>query len=89
MMEKSGNFQNTRGELLKINAADLLQKNNLKSITQHSGEIILVTDDIIKSSRIWIILSQMGIQNVYILTDNLEENLKYEFRPDSSVRPEF
>lgn len=79
-----------RGEILWIPADSLLIKENRKKILSYDGIILLVSADPSVSARVWMILSQMGRKDVFIVSDDEEpEVLKYEFRPDTLTRPEF
>jgi hypothetical protein len=61
-----------------------LNKNNFSLIGKHNGPVLLYSADPGLSARIWMLLSQMGRRNIYILTDSTDnEILKYKFRPDS------
>jgi hypothetical protein len=52
---------------IKIPADSILSKPYIKLIFKHDGNIVLKSDDQYKSAGIWMVLSQMGIKNVYIL----------------------
>lgn len=80
--------KSAQGEILIIPPADLLDKANLKKILNHKGIILLESEDPALSARIWMILSQMGRDNLFIVSDDEPEVLKYKFRPDSLIRPE-
>jgi hypothetical protein len=59
-------------------------------IKNHTGPVILMSEDLAVSSRIWMFLSQMGFEKLYVLSQDPEpEALKHEFRPDTTARPEF
>ena len=74
---------------LSIPADSVLSKNNLKMIRRHDGPVLLISSEIALSARIWMLLSQMGCKNLFIITnDTSNEVLKYKFRPDTMVRPE-
>ena len=74
---------------LNIPPDSILSKIYHKAIRNHSGPVFLKSTEIDVSSRIWMILSQMGKGSVYILaSDTDNEVLKYKFRPDTSVGPE-
>ena len=74
---------------ISIPADSVLTGKYLKTIKNFSGAIILRSDNITLSSKVWMILSQMGISNLYILVrDNEAEVLKYKFRPDTMTGPE-
>lgn len=74
---------------LFIAADSILSKNNLSIIRKHDGPVLLASSETAVSARIWMVLSQMGYKNIYILTNDADsEVLKYKFRPDTLVRPE-
>ncbi|MCU0377262.1 MAG: hypothetical protein MUC78_03295 [Bacteroidales bacterium] len=52
---------------LIINPASILEKGNLSLIRKNKGPVILSSDDSSVSARVWMVLSQMGMDNVYIL----------------------
>lgn len=63
----------------------LLERSSLKIIRHHKGPVILYSQDPGTSAKAWMLLSEMGYGNLFILagdTDN--EALKYEFRPDTA-----
>lgn len=67
----------------------ILNKNNIRMLRKHTGPVLLNSAETAVSVRIWMILSQMGFKNIYVLTEDPEpESLKYEFRPDTTARPE-
>ncbi|HAM10500.1 MAG: hypothetical protein A2X05_05325 [Bacteroidetes bacterium GWE2_41_25] len=78
------------GVVIKIIPPDsILYKENIRLIRKHDGPVILCSAENDLAIRIWMLLSQMGIENLYILSDDSEpEVLKYEFRPDTTVKPE-
>ncbi|MGC1392412.1 MAG: hypothetical protein WA816_15355 [Bacteroidales bacterium] len=62
----------------------ILSKNYVNMIRKHNGPVLLFSSDPGLSARIWMILSQMGYRNIYILSDSPEnEVFKYKFRPDT------
>lgn len=82
-------FKNLPGQILKIPADSVLGKRNLKKIFSHKGPLLVVSTDNAVSARIWMILSQMGRKDIFILTDDEEnEVLKHKFRSDTLTRPE-
>ena len=54
---------------VKLTAApgDLLSGENLRKIRKNKGPVVLCSEDISVSSRVWMVLSQTGIRNLYIL----------------------
>jgi rhodanese-related sulfurtransferase len=86
--EGSGINEMTRNAL-HIPADSLFSKNNLNAIRKHDGPVLLFSSETAVSARIWMLLSQMGYKNVFILTNVIDnEVFKHKFRPDTSVRPE-
>jgi hypothetical protein len=86
--DKSIQFEKA-DNILTVTPDSILKKEIINRIRKHKGSIAISSPDISISSGIWMILSQMGIDNLYILTsDDSAEELKYKFRPDSTVRPE-
>jgi len=75
--------------VLNIPADSVLCKNYFSVIRKHDDPILLLSSDPAVSARIWMVLSQMGISNIYILTNESDnEVLKYKFRPDTVAKPE-
>jgi len=67
----------------------LLSRKYLKTIRDHKGPVIISSSDPALSARLWMVISQTGCRNLYILTSsNDNEVFKNEFRPDTLVRPE-
>ena len=72
-----------------ITPDSILNKKNIKLLLNHDGPVIISSSKNSVSARIWMLLSQMGVDNLYILTEDTEsEVLKYKFRPDTLVQPE-
>ena len=72
------------GEILSTPPASLIDQVNLKKLRLHRGNIILVAADPALSARMWMLLSQLGYQKIYILTnDRHSESFNYKFRPVS------
>lgn len=86
--EKAGEFQIEGAENLIVVPASILDKPNLNIIKKHDGPVLLASGDQAVSAGIWMILSQMGIKNIFILSTNNDEAVKNEFRPDTLTRPE-
>jgi hypothetical protein len=73
-------------DTLIISAGQLLKKENLKVIRGHHGPVILVSADHSISAKAWMVLSEMGYHDLFILTEkDSSEVLKYKFRPDTSA----
>jgi len=72
------------GDLKNISADSILSKKHLSTIMDHDGPVLLLSADPGLSARIWMVLSQMGRKNIYILTSTTDnEVLKYKFQPES------
>lgn len=79
-----GRIREITGDVQNISADSILSKRHVNSIMKHNGQVLLFSSDPGLTARIWMILSQMGCRNIYILTTNPDnEILKYKFRPDS------
>jgi len=78
-----------KAEVLKISPEAVLEKPIIKKLSGYNGKIVLVSSDASVSARMWMFLSQMGIENLFILTTDREnESFKNKFRPDTLTRPE-
>ena len=76
-------------DTIHISASTILNKDNLKKIHNHNGPVLLFSNEPEVSIRIWMLLSQLGYKNLYVLaTESDNEVLKYKFHPDSIIRSE-
>jgi len=74
---------------MAIPADSVLTKGMMKKLSRNNGAIVLWSGDPAISARIWMILSQTGIRELYILNpDSLNESLKEKFRADTTISPE-
>jgi hypothetical protein len=74
---------------LKVNPDSILEKKNIRRIIKNRGPVILVSSENTISARIWMLLSQKGIKNIFILSEEKDfEVLKNKFRPDTLSVPE-
>ena len=72
------------GDVHNIPADSVLTKNYVTMIMKHDGPVLLFSLDPGLSAKIWMILSQLGCRNIYILTNSSDnEVFKYKFRPDT------
>jgi len=55
---------------MKMNPESILEKSNLSLIRKNKGPVVLYSADNSVPARIWMILSEMGIKNIYILQDD-------------------
>jgi hypothetical protein len=71
---------------ISIQTDSILTKKYLKIIKGNDGPVVLFSSDPALSARIWIILANMGIKNLFILNDSTDgETMKYKFQPDISA----
>jgi 3-mercaptopyruvate sulfurtransferase SseA len=54
-------------KILKLDPESILEKTNLSLIRKNKGPVILFSDDNSVSARVWMVLSEMGIKNIFIL----------------------
>jgi hypothetical protein len=72
------------GDQRNIPADSILNKNIIKSILNHTGPVLIYSSQPSLSARIWMVLSQMGCREIYILTKETGNEIpKYKFQPDS------
>jgi hypothetical protein len=60
----SGSLQD---EAVTVKPESITDKANLKLIRNHKGPVLLFSDDLSVSARVWMVLSEMGMKNIYIL----------------------
>jgi hypothetical protein len=67
-------FQLKEAEKVNIEPGELLAGSHMKQLTRHKGPIILYSDKSSIAGRVYMVLAQMGIGNLYILAegDNTE-----------------
>jgi 3-mercaptopyruvate sulfurtransferase SseA len=51
----------------------ILENENLTIIRKNRGPVILFSDDSSVSARIWLVLSEMGMKNIYILQNESDK----------------
>lgn len=89
-LRRPGQDSSEKKELtLRINPDSILDPKNLDVIRRSKDPVIFTSSENGVSARIWMLLSQMGLKNIYILSSEPDpEALKNEFRPDTLNRPE-
>ncbi len=76
----SAQFENS----MKVPFEKLLEVSTLQQLKETQSKILLVSNDNSQTSKAWVILNQIGIKNVFVLSnDENPEFLKYEFKPDT------
>ncbi len=74
---------------VKIPVENILDKANRKILDKANGTLLLFSNDIATSSKVYVILNQLGYKNVLIITsEENPEKLKYKFQPDTTARLE-
>ncbi|MBE0667025.1 MAG: hypothetical protein IH593_05050 [Bacteroidales bacterium] len=58
-----------KGQAVMISTGEILGKEKLKLIRKNRGSVILSSDDPSVSARVWMVLSEMGIKNLFVLSD--------------------
>ena len=72
-----------------VSADSVMTKKFMKTISSNNGPVVLCSDDPAVSARIWMLLSQTGIRDLYIFSpDSLNETIKEKFRTDTVISPE-
>jgi hypothetical protein len=72
------------GVVHNVSSDSILTRESLKIIRSYAGPVLLYSADPALSARFWMLLSQMGCRNIYILTNNPDnEVLKYRLQPDT------
>ena len=56
-------------QTVMISPGEILGKEKLKLIRKNRGPVILSSDDPSASARVWMVLSEMGIKNLFVLSD--------------------
>jgi hypothetical protein len=70
-------IEQLKDKILKMNPESILEKTNLSLIRKNKGPVILFSDDDSVSARVWMVLSEMGIKNIFILQDTHKTELLY------------
>ena len=68
-------IEQLQDKIQKLNPESILEKTNLSRIRKNKGPVILFSEDDSVSARVWMILSEMGIRNVFILRDDSTNEL--------------
>jgi hypothetical protein len=88
--EKGNGLHDLKNEIVYVRPDSVLSNRNLTIIQKNSGPVLLFSSESGVSAKVWMLLSQLGYTNIYILTaDPDNEVIKNKFRPDTLVRPEF
>lgn len=78
-----------KGEILIISPDSVLPDEQRKQIFKNDGPVLLHSADYSVSAKTWMVLSQAGLKNLYILSEDKDNEIaKEKFRPDSVNKPE-
>jgi hypothetical protein len=89
LSEKGSDSFNSDYNIITTTPESILDSEILKKIRKEEGNILIYSSDLSVSSGIWMVLSQMGLKNISVMTDDsANETIKHKFRPDTLVRPE-
>ncbi len=69
-------IEQLKDKILNMNPESILEKTNLSLIRKNKGPVILFSDDNSVSARVWMVLSEMGIKNVFILQSERKTGLQ-------------
>ena len=59
-------------DIISVKPESVVERDNLSEIREHRGPVLLYSKDISVSARVWMVLSELGIRNIFIL--NQEED---------------
>lgn len=68
-------IEQLQDKIMKLNPESILEKTNLSLIRKNKGPVILYSEDDSVSARVWLVLSEMGIRNIFILRDDSKNEL--------------
>jgi hypothetical protein len=81
---ESGEIRMKQFTGLHLPPDSVLSKKYLSVIKGHKGPVLLLSSDPALAARIWMIISQTGCRNIFILVNNPDnEVFKYKFPADS------
>lgn len=66
----------SKDKILKLNPESIIEKVNLSTIRKNKGPVVLYSEDNSVSARVWMVLSEMGIKNIFILQDSSKNELQ-------------
>jgi len=58
---------------VSIDPGSILDKHNIRLIRKNRGPVILYSENISEAAKIWMILSEMGVKDLYILSESADE----------------
>jgi hypothetical protein len=86
-LSERGDLLTDRKGSVNIPAGSVLEKENLRRLRDYDGNIVLASEDPAIAAKIWMMLSQMGVKDLYILSyEENNEVFSYEFQPDTIIQ---
>lgn len=71
--------------VIHLPAGKILEKTVQEVLRSNKLPVLLYSPDPAISARVWMLMSQMGYTNLFILTEEQDnEEMKYKFRPDTA-----
>lgn len=55
---------------VRMKPGSVLDKTNIRLIRKNGGPVILYSEDTSEAARIWMVLSEMGVKDLYILSES-------------------
>ena len=87
--KKNNEVSGLGNEVQNVPPDSILSKKYFNIIRKNNGPVLIYSAGTSISARIWMILSQMGCRDIFILTnDSDNEVFKNKFRTDTLVGPE-
>ena len=84
--DQSDQMKKHQANRANIPVKELLGEESQKILRKHKGRILLYSGEPAISARAWMLLSELGYRNVYILLDEADnEVMKHTFSPDSAT----
>jgi len=75
-------------EIVALSSDSAIGKDLIKRIKGFEGVVLIYSTDISEAAGVWMALSQLGITNIMVLTDEKDnEAPKYKFRTDTLPIP--
>jgi hypothetical protein len=83
-LSERGDLLADREGAVNIPAGSVMAKENLRKLRDQNGNIVLASEDPALTAKIWMMLSQMGFKNLYILSyEENNEVFNHQFQPDT------
>lgn len=81
--ERSISTDFSQSAILHIEAADIISDETLEAIKNIEGPKLIISNDVSVSVRCWILLSQKGIKDIFVFSENDDTDVfKYKFLPE-------